>query len=319
MIGSLLLLPYAALVRFLAFSGTFPGEIPTMGTFSHWLAGDVFQNGAVALVAGILLVYFHALVLNRVVIQHRMTNLFTLFPGMVYVLVVSYFPAYNGLSSPLIANTFVLIAIHRLYGTHKKSGNAARIFDAGFWLSVAGLTYFGYTPLFLFGIIGLSTLRTLKSREWVQYLIGYATPFVIFGMLDYIRGGNLAGLQLHFTGYWGFLDVELSSGSTHHLLMIFFGFLFIISLISFVSLKQRKGLHAQKKIDLLLWLLFLGLGVAVVKKDIGASDWLVLCIPLATFMAMLLARSKQHALMEIIHFVFLTGTLGLQVWVLLNA
>ncbi len=306
-------MPYVILLRCLAIPGGFPAEIPSKGMLSQWMVGDAFQTSILSVIVGILLVYFQALQLNRVVIQNRMTHDLTLFPGMMYVLLVSYFPAYNGLSSPLIANTFVLIALESLFATHKKSGSAGRIFDAGLWLCMAGLFYFGYSVLVLFGIVGLSALRTLKSREWLQYFIGYATPFSIFAMVDFLRHGHLNDLVSHFTNNFGTFDFRFTGlGTFIHI--GFFVLLLLISLFNFGSFKQRKNIHTQKKVDLFMWLLFFAFTVVLIQTHIDASDWIILTIPLACFIAMLIAQSTQFIVLEVIHFLFLAACIGLQLW-----
>ena len=312
-INSLILFPYVVLVRALAIPGGFPDDTPAKGILSEWFFGDTVQSTPWAVIGGILLVYVQALQLNRVMIQNRMTQELTLFPGMVYVLLVSYFPGYDGLSSVLVGNTFVLVAMESLFGTHKKTGSAGRIFDTGLWLSVAGLCYFGYSGLFLYGIIGLSTLRTLKSREWFQYIIGYATPVMIIGMLDYMLHSSLADLWAHFSKNLGAFDFGFTGLRTYaH--AGFFGLLLLISLFNFGSFKQRKNIHTQKKVDLVLWLLIFGFIVILLQTDIGVEDWIVLTIPLACFIAMILARSTQIVLLEVVHFLFLAGSLALQLW-----
>jgi hypothetical protein len=301
------------LVRCLAIPGGFPPDIPSKGILSEWMVGEFFESSIVSVVFGILLVYFQALQLNRVVIQNRMTHELTLFPGMMYVLIVSYFPAYDGLSSPLLANTFVLIALESLFSTHKKTGAAGRIFDSGFWLSLAGLFYFGYTVLLLFGIVGLSALRTLKSREWLQYFIGYITPIGIVAMLNFILHEDLIDLTQHVAGNLGAFELEFT-GMRTFIHIGFFGVLLLGSVLSFGSFKQRKNIHTQKKVDLILWLLLFGFTVALIQTGIDASDWIVLVIPLATFMAMIIAQSRQYILFEVVHFLFLSGAIALQLW-----
>lgn len=316
-INSLLLFPYVVLVRALAIPGGYPDETPARGILAEWIVGDPFVSNPVTVIAGILLVYLHALQLNRVMIQNRMTQELTLFPGMVYVLLVSYFPGYDGLSSLLIANTFILIALESLFATHKKTGAPGRIFDTGLWLSIASLFYFGYTGLFLFGLVGLSALRTLKSKEWLQYFIGYVTPLVIVAMIDFILHGNLSGLSGHFGENLGTFDFTFAGMRTYaH--AGFFGLLLLVSLFNFGSFKQRKNIHTQKKIDLLLWLLLFGFVVVLLQADIGVTDWLVLSIPLACFIAMILAQSTQIIVLEVIHFLFLAGCLALQIWTIVN-
>jgi hypothetical protein len=300
-------------VRCLAVPGGFPADIPSKGILSEWMVGEYFENTLLAVLFGILLVYFQALQLNRVVIQNRMTHELTLFPGMMYVLIVSYFPAYDGLSSPLLANTFVLIALESLFSTHKKTGAAGRIFDAGFWLSLAGLFYFGYTVLLLFGIVGLSALRTLKSREWLQYFIGYVTPISIIAMLDFILHGDLNNLTMHIADNFGTFNLEFS-GTRTFIHVGFFAVLLLVSVMSFGSFKQRKNIHTQKKVDLILWLLLFGFTVALIQTGIDASDWIVLVIPLSSFMAMIIAQSKQFIVFEVVHFLFLAGAIALQLW-----
>jgi hypothetical protein len=316
-LNSVLLLPYVILLRGLAIPGGFPGDIPSKGMLSSWMVGDAFHATAFSAAIGILLVYFQALQLNRVVIQNRMTHELTLFPGMMYVFIVSYFPAYNGLSSPLIANTFILVALESLFATHKKTGSAGRIFDTGLWIALAGLFYFGYTTLFLFGIVGLSSLRTLKSEEWLQYIVGYMTPIAIFTMLDFALHGDLASLAAHVTANSGILDFQFS-GSNIYIHAVFFSLLILASLIGFGGFKQRKNIHTQKKIDLVLWLLFFGFAVIFLQSGMNDSDWVVLSIPLACFIAVIIAQSKQFFLCELVHFVFLAGSIGLQLWWLIN-
>jgi len=277
------------------------------------MVGDSFHSTTLSTLFGILLVYFQALQLNRVVIQNRMTHDLTLFPGLIYVLLVSYFPAYDGLSSPLIANTFLLIALESLFATHKKYGNAGRIFDAGLWFSMAGLFYFGYTVLLLFGIVGLSALRTLKAREWLQYLIGYATPLSMFAMLDFILHGDLGTFAGHLAENIGALSFHFS-GLRPFIQLGFFGLLLLVSLFNFGSFKQRKNIHTQKKIDLLMWLLFIGFLIVFIQTGIDASDWTVLAIPLACFIAMIIVQSSQYIILEVVHFLFLAGALALQIW-----
>lgn len=312
-LNSLLLLPYVVLLRCLAIPGDFPSGVPSKGMLSEWMVGESFETSILSVIVGILLVYFQALQLNRVVIQNRMTHELTLFPGMMYVLLVSYFPSYNGLSSPLIANTFVLIALESLFATHKKTGSAGRIFDAGLWLSMASLFYFGYSVMLLFGIIGLSALRTLKSREWLQYFIGYATPLSMFAMIDFIRHGHLNSLVSHFTDNIGTLDLEYT-GLRWFAHVGFFVLLLLVALFNFTTFKQRKNIHTQKKVDLLMWLLFFGFTVVFIQAGIGVTEWIVLTIPLACFIAMIIAQSSQYIVLEVVHFLFLAASIGLQLW-----
>lgn len=314
--NSLLLLPYTVLVRIWGVFSDTPVEIHEKGLLTEWLLGGTDKHSVLAIAGSILLVYLHALMINRIVIHNRLTNELTLFPGLFYILLVSFFPSFNGLSSPLIANTFVLIALGHLYATQKKGQSANRIFSTGFWLSTAFLFYFGYFPLLLCGIIGLSMLRTVKSREWLQYLIGYATPLAIVGMLDFVLHDNMHAAAGHF-GQYGFLDFGIKWNLRTYGQVTLFGLALLLSFFNYGTFTFKKNIHVQKKINFLFWLLFFMMGAILVQSNVSYEEWVTISLPLSLFVAMMFIRSKQLLLLEILHFALLLAVIGLQVSVLM--
>lgn len=315
--NSLLLLPYTILVRvWLVFDGTAP-EFRMKGLMTEWLFGRLDPDSGLAVFLSIVLVYVQALMLNRLVIKNRLTKDLTLFPGLFYILLVSFFPEYNGLSSPLIANTFIIIALTYLMGTHKNSGNVARIFSGGFWLSVAFMFYFGYLVLFLCGILGLSLLRTVKTKEWLQYSTGYFTPIWIIGLLDYLIHSSLTDTASHFTSYLGFLDIDIPLGLPLYLQLALFGPLVIAVTLNYARFSLRQNIHVQKKINLIYSLLYTTFGLLLIQSGIFYEEWTTLCLPLACFIAIMFIRSKQLLILEVIHFAMLLTVIGLQILTLL--
>jgi uncharacterized protein DUF6427 len=315
--NSLLLLPYTILVRvWLVFDGQSP-VFNFKGILTDWVFSGLNPDGGLALLLSILIVYLQALMLNRLIIRNRITQELTLFPGLFYILLVSFFPEYNGLSAPLLANTFVILALDRLWSTHKDVGNASRIFTAGFWFSVAFLFYFGYIVLFLCGILGLSMLRTVKPREWLQFLIGFLAPLSIVGMLDYLMHSDISDIQQHFTEQIGFLDIDIPVGWPLYLQMTLFGALVILVVFNYASFTLKKNIHVQKKVNLMYMWLFLLFGILLLQSGIFYEEWTVLSLPLACFIAMFFVRSRQWLILEIIHFGILLSVLTLQIITLL--
>ncbi len=315
--NSLLLLPYTILVRvWLVFDGQAP-EFRKKGVLSEWVFGSLDPDSSLALLLSIALVYFQALLLNRLVIRNRITGELTLFPGLFYILLVSFFPEYNGLSSPLVANTFVIIALSFLMGTHKTSGNASRIFSAGFWFGMAFLFYFGHLVLFISGFLGLSLLRTVKGREWFQFITGYITPLWVVAMLDYLIHSNIDMTWGHFTGQLGFLDIDMPFGLPLYLQVVFFGLLTLLVTLNYARFSLRQNIHVQKKINLLYAVLYVLFGVVLIQSHIFYEEWTALSLPLACFLAIIFVRSSQLLILEIIHFAMLLTVLGLQIYTLL--
>ena len=312
-----MLLPYTILVRvWLIFDGQ-PPAFNMKGVLTDWLFSGLNPDGGFALLLSILVVYFQALMLNRLIIRNRITQELTLFPGLFYILLVSFFPEYNGLSAPLLANTFVILALDRLLSTHKSTGNVSRIFTAGFWFSVAFLFYFGYIVLFICGILGLSMLRTIKPRELLQFLIGFLAPMFIVGMLDYLMQSDISDLTHHFKDHIGFLDIDIPMGWPLYLQMALFGGLVILVLFNYSSFTLKKNIHVQKKINLMYMWLFILFGIVLVQSGIFYEEWTILSLPLACFIAMFFARSRQWLILEIMHFGILLSVLILQIITLL--
>ncbi len=315
--NSLLLLPYTILVRiWLVFDDQAP-EFHVKGVLTDWFFGDFNENGAFAIFLSIFLVYFQALLLNRLVIRNRLTQELTLFPGLFYILLVSFFPEYNGMSAPLVANTFVILALGYLMQTHKTSRTASLIFTAGIWFSVAFLFYFGYMFLFVLGILGLSMLRTVKSKQWIQFIIGCATPIFIVGMLDYLLHSNLSDLSEHFTRQFAILNIQLPMGLPLILQLVFFGLLVVLTIVNYGNFTLKKNIHVQKKVNMMYTFLFMIPSVLFLQAGIYYEEWTILCLVLALFVAMMFVRSRQLLILEVIHFVLLLAVLGLQIQTLL--
>jgi hypothetical protein len=254
---------------------------------------------------------------NRLIIRHRLTHEMSLFGGVFYILIMSLFPSYGGLSSILIANLFLLIALSQLFTTHKKLQSASRIFSVGFWLAISSLFYFGYFPLLLFGLVGLSSLRTMRSKDWLQYFFGYAAPFICLGMVSYLTVDSLALPVAHFSDYFGFLDVSFNSDIISWIEIGLFSGLILLSLINYSNFNLKKGIHAQKKIDLHFWLLFFSFFIFICLKGISHYELLILGIPLSLFLAILFLRIKRKSWAEFFHFLLLGLCFGIHIWALL--
>lgn len=314
--NSLLLLVYAFLLR-LPVQFAQPGLVPEgRGILTVWILDAVPVQGFIAHVLACLLVFIHAVMINRIVIRHRLTDEMTLFPGLFYILIVSLFPEMISLHALLFANTFIILAVGELFLAHRKKASARRIYNAGFWLSVASFCYFGFTVLFLFGLVTLSIQRTVRSKEWIQYLIGFITPLLILAMIDYLVSDGFYSLQQHLA-YGGFLAFEWSWTTPVILHVVVFGLLVLIAFLNYNNYTVRKNIHAQKKIDILYWLMVFAGVSATIQSGITSGDWIILSVPMAVFMGIQFVNFKSAWFAESLHFFFLIFSLGLQFWALL--
>ena len=187
MINSLLLLPYAIVLRLVVFifpDARIPGEI--FGNWGQESLSLIHQWGIGDILISTLLVFIQSAMLNRLFIKQSMTGDINLFPGLSYILLTALHPAFISLSSLLLANTTLIIALSYLFDILKKDRQEETRFMVGWWFAVTGLIYTPYLILFLFGLISMSMLKTLKLKDIFQYVTGYLSPFLISWLVQII-------------------------------------------------------------------------------------------------------------------------------------
>lgn len=310
---TLLLIPYAALIRMLAIYFGTDLVFDSGGTWTRWFFGDQIEQSGLLQIAAVFLVFLQAAMINRIVIRNRMTNEMTLFPGVFYILIVSFFPSYVGLSSFLLANTFILILLDQLFVTHKKVKTAERIFSVGFWFSCAVLTESSYFLLLPFLILGLSMLRTVRLINWTQLLIGIMTPLVMSIMIAIIIGEDPRMIGHDLIADLGVYNFTFQKDWQHYGQVVFFGLWMTISLLQYNAFTLKKNIHAQKKIDLCFWLLLFAFFCIFFSTEISVDDWLVISIPLSVMIAMTFIRIRAKLTTELLHFVLIICLLAFQI------
>lgn len=312
-IFTLLLIPYAIFIRFLPIYFGTAGTFASEGLWLQWIFGEEIRQSIGIQVLAVLLIFFQAAMINRIAIKNRMTNEMTLFPGVFYILLVSFFPDYVGLSPILVANTFILIALEQMFVSHKKFRTAEHLYSVGFWFSIAAITYYGYFLFMFFPLIGLSMLRTVKWINWLQFLIGLITPILIFVMLSILRDDPA---MMIFSEWWtksGSFDFHFSKDWLSFLQLGFFGIWILASFLQYNAFTIKKNIHAQKKIDLCFWLMTFALIAVSFMANIKTTDLIFLAIPLSLTIAMSFLRFKSKVSSEMIHFLMIITLFTIQV------
>jgi hypothetical protein len=96
-----------------------------------------------------------------------------------------------------------------------------------------------------------------------------------------------------------------------------FGLLVLIVFLNYNNYTVRKNIHAQKKIDILYWLMVFAGVSAVLQSGTASGDWIILSVPLSVFMGIQFVNFKAAWFAEALHFFFLIFCLALQFWALL--
>nr|MBS0037521.1 hypothetical protein [Saprospiraceae bacterium] len=178
--NSLLLLPYALLLNHRLFFVA-QQDYPS-GTDGLIAGGFEYFNNQYPLSASLMLIlmlFIQALILNRISIIFRIGNEPNLFPGMIYLIFCSFFPAFQYLTGLVVGQFFFLLAVYCLFDTYKRHRDIGNLFNSAFWMSLASMYYTPFFIGFLLILIGGFILKSMKGRDFLLILNGLLVPYFL--------------------------------------------------------------------------------------------------------------------------------------------
>lgn len=302
--NSLLLLPYIIVIRIhsviypVAYNAQDSDTLLTKLIFG-FLESPLAQN-----VMAIILIYFHVLYINRLVIKHRLANFITLLPGLIYAILVSFLPEYSMLSPYLIANTFILIAVGQIFKSYKKPKAADLLFNVGFFIAVASLLIPNYILVLLIGLVGLLVLRSMKVKELFQLLSGAILVYIAFCGILYLRDIEFVK-EISKVSLIPRLIVFDARGETLYKIGVIVA-ISIFTVLSYGSYTIKKSIQSQKKIDILYWFMLASLLILFLFSQLDANQVLLTWLPISILLSFNFNNIKNELLQEAIHIGVLT-------------
>ena len=300
-ISSLALLPYAFLLRINNLIN--PVSIPPSENYSGITNGllNLISNPVMQGIVASLLVFIQALLINRLVIKHRIIKDTSHIPGLLYVLLSAFLHDFLFLTPELLSITFIILAIHVTMTTYNEKEAAGPVFTVGFLIGVSALFYFPGYFFFLIGLLALFILKSFDIRDFLQYVSGFLLPTFFHSVWEYFIASTpsifpsyfLNNLNLSFT----FLIQDLKS----LIVSILIGIVMLVTLISYSSYNQQKPTATQLKINIFYWIALFSLLTIVIIKIPGYAHILFLIFPLSVFLAMNFMSAKNKIVAEIVH------------------
>jgi len=130
----------------------------------------------------VLLVFFQALYFNYLINYYRVLSRSSYLPAVSYILISSLFIEFLSLTPALMANTFLLFALAKIFSLYKKEQVTGIMFDAAFLVSIASLFFFPYVAFYIFILASISLLRPFSLREYLISIIGLILPYYFAGV-----------------------------------------------------------------------------------------------------------------------------------------
>lgn len=243
------------------------------------------ENPFFAAVGAAVLVLIQAISVHAVADQFRLMADRNWFPGLFYALVASSMPEFLFLSAPLVAATFLPVAIGRIFSAYQKPNMTGAIFDAAFWITVASLFYPPAIWLLVAGFICFGVVRSFKISERLVYFTGIFVPLFLawFGYFWKDRGGDFRSVQ--FGQIFHGLPLDFTGTGMTMLRWAWWALVLILAWAGAAG--GRKGNQAQKYGQVKYW--FLGVGVLSILLE-SAWRWEHFLMSVAA-LGMLLAQT----------------------------
>lgn len=270
----------------------------------QWI-NNLSHAGLWLIVAGGVLQFIQALIINGIVNGNKITGRKNYAVGLCYIILSSFLAETTLFSPASLSLTFVLLAISRMFPLIKKDKAYATVFDGGFFSAVAVLFYFPQAVWLLFGFVVLGTVRPFVLREWTSLLLGWLAPFFVV-FVWYLWCGSIPAY---------FTDV-VSLPWQHNLSLTWFtpfDWVAIIILLVFYALSgfvlpgilYSSLIQVRKYSTLLLALVLVYAAAFFIQPVFEKSFFQLPIMPISILTGMGLVSFKREGITEVIHLILL--------------
>lgn len=253
------------------------------GRLYQWLVSVLPQgNTSLYSVIAFVLLYTQALMINYLVNEYRMISKASFLPAMAYMLLTSLLPEWNYLSSPMLANTFIIgmfIYLFRLYNSEKAK---AQVFNIGLMAGITSYIYFPSAAFIICILLGLMILKPFRVNEILLFILGVLTPYYFHAAYLFLFA------ELNFASFIPHVSIAVPQIGNSIWVAGSILLLTVPFLIGgyYVQLNLRRMLiQVRKNWSILLLYLLLAFFVPFINSDQSFHTWILVTVPFATFHA----------------------------------
>jgi len=266
-------------------------NLPVLGkyTLEYFTTLSPIVNSVIAL----LLVFFQGFLVNFIVSRFKLSIAESQIPGVIYGLMCSMFPAYLTLSGELFANLFLLLALYQLLTCAHEKAFADKLFNAGFWLSIASLFYFSSISFLFVAMMAVAMHKSGSFRNqlilWLAVLIPYYLLWTVYYCTDslsffYEVQRNAISIPGSFSSY----------GVSTIVQVVLSVLLILLVVANYGEFRHKKSLQTQQNLSLLYWwMLLIPIGL-LYQSGISILFTLQLMIALAICMSMYFQKIRKE-------------------------
>jgi len=307
--ATLLLIPYTFLIRIYSLINPREYIVQDWDTpFSKYLFSSVIASPLLQSIVACIVVFLIANVINRHIIQNRLSKHLTLLPGLFFILITAGMPGGMICSPALLSGFFLMLAVVSINRIYKTNDAAIRIFNAGLYISLAVILYPANIFFWAFGVIALLILRSFKVSELLMLTSGLFIPLFLMATYYYWHG-DLTLIWEYFQFDKGILALFLSLNLNSILYLVAIGITVIYCIVRYNTYTMKSAIQVQKKVDIVYWLMLFCLLMMFFVNGITFTHLVLLAIPFSMFIGLSYEKMKNAMIAEMIHVIIVVAIL----------
>lgn len=307
-----MLLPYTLILHAAGWLTRLPDNISTNCWIYAKLIRSLQLSYAFENILSVVFILIQAILIGRITSKYKLNPDGQLFGSLFFILFCGMNGSTLNLNATLIANLFLTLAIHELFGIYQKKNANISLFNFGFLIGIASLFYLPYYNFLLLGCIGIVIMRRTLLKEIFQITGGFINVYLLLFAILYILGQHSEFWDHQISGFFSPFIFSMNFQGKG---WVIFGILFILLLIiisQYQYFQTKRSIIVQKLADLCFWTIFIGLWSFFFLKIQQVHHIIILFTPLALLSGMLLSKLKNPLIKETLHLFLVITALFLQ-------
>lgn len=214
-----------------------------------------------------------------------------------FVLLLAILPQSITEVKVILSNFFVLLAMRRVFSLRNNQRLKKKLFDAGFWIALATLCYFGAVLFYAWIFVALVLYSIDQPKNWVIPLISTVSVAVLYMSFFIITTGT-------YGDFGSQLEAPSADFTSYNSLQMIIGITIMISLgiwatVNYIlRLKDKPKLFRASHL-LVIYAALISVIIIIISPVKNGSEFLFLFAPLAIIMTNFLERLNDKWFAEV--------------------
>lgn len=255
-----------------------------------------------SLIIATALVFLQAVFINYIVSSQGILYKDTFLPGLIYIVLNSFFIQQTELTPQLISNTFVLLLLQRLCYLYESKNPLLVVLDAGLYLGIGILFNYDLLLFLPFILISVIIFTSFNLRYLVVSILGICIPLYFTAIYFYVTN-RYDELLLYIVQ--SFEQKQLKTIETNWIRLLPWVIILPITVASVFNLQQnffRNKVKTRRIIQSIYLMLFFGLAGLFFENVNYLYALVYLSVPVSIVVAYYFISDRRFILKEILFF-----------------